>query len=35
MTEDQISSRILQRDPEIGFGLRLHFIERDAVGEFD
>jgi hypothetical protein len=29
------SSRVLQRDPEIGFGLRLHLIERDAVDEFD
>jgi hypothetical protein len=35
MTEDEISSPILQRDLEIGFGLRLHLMERDAVGKFD
>src|ERR1700738_5568146 len=28
-------SRVLQRDPEFGFGLGLHLVERDAVGEFD
>src|SRR5258705_12561055 len=27
--------RVLQRDAELGFGLRLHFVQRDAVGEFD
>src|SRR4051812_12687640 len=28
-------SRVLQRHPELGFGLRLHLVERDAVGELD
>src|SRR5260370_16205145 len=29
------TSRVLQRDAEFGFGLRLDLVERDAVGELD
>src|SRR6202021_947044 len=28
-------SRVFERYPALGFGLRLHLAERDAVGEFD
>ena len=34
-TERITRSRVLQRHAELGFGLRLHLVERDAVGEFD